>query len=121
MGGRTIVSIGPVDVIIGYRMCFGGVLYRLGNFFMDPAGSAGCPKLATGLAIHRLLVVLEGDAVDGEGLHRRPPSGRCGAHLRVGAWDRAFHARSRGWLRAGDEPLDGLEGAKLLMAAVGSG
>src|SRR5690606_8616106 len=29
--------------------------------------------------------------------------------------------RSGGWLRAGDEPLDGLEGAKLLMAAVGGG
>src|SRR5690606_24921737 len=45
----------------------------------------------------------------------------AGAHPRVWAWDRARPARSGGWLRAGDEPLDGLEGAKLLMAAVGSG
>jgi len=65
-GGRAIV---PVDVIVGQRAGFGGVLYRPGNLLMAAAGFAGCPKLALGFGIHRLLVVPEGGVVDGEGLH----------------------------------------------------
>jgi len=65
-GGRAIV---PVDVIVGHHMGFGSMLQRLGNLLMAAAGSAGCPKLALGFGIHRLLVVPESEVSDDEGLH----------------------------------------------------